>query len=105
MFSARETLSASPSISRLLSTSCVWTFNPDSSSRIFSSRVPKRLSTPRLMRTLAFIEWVLGTSKQKKAAQKGAIGLGMVRDCVGPLLRAAKDHLGLLYLDTRSSVQ
>src|ERR1035438_1120182 len=62
MVSARETLGASPSISRLLSTSWVWTHNPDSISRIFSSRVPKRLSTPLLIRTLAFIEWVLETS-------------------------------------------
>src|ERR1039457_5838725 len=62
MVSARETLGASPSISRLLSTNWVWTLSPDSMSRIFSSRVPKRLSTPLPIRTLAFIEWVLETS-------------------------------------------
>src|SRR5947209_3698046 len=36
--------------------------NPDSSNRIFSSRVPNRLSTPRLIRTLDFIKRVLSTS-------------------------------------------
>src|ERR1035437_2018928 len=38
---------------------------------MFSSRVPKRLSTPRLMRTLDFIKWVLDTSKQGKNDDKG----------------------------------
>src|ERR1022692_833573 len=66
MLAARWTLSASPSISRLLSSRWVWTPNPASINRMFSSRVPKRLSTPRVMRTLDFIKWVLDTSKQGK---------------------------------------
>src|ERR1035441_5356494 len=71
MLAARWTFSGSPSISRLLSSRWVWTPNPASINRIFSSRVPKRLSTPRLMRTLDFIKWVLGTSMQGKIGDKG----------------------------------
>src|ERR1035441_10957346 len=37
---------------------------------MFSSRVPNRLSTPRLMRTLDFIKCVLDTSKQGKIDDK-----------------------------------
>src|SRR5215469_1635282 len=69
MFSTRETFSASPSISRLLSTSCVWTPKLLSSNRIFSSRVPKRFSTPRLIRTLVFIDGVFDASDSKKTGQ------------------------------------
>src|ERR1035438_9747675 len=71
MLAARWTFSGSPSISRLLSSRWVWTPNPASINRIFSSRVPKRLSTPRLMRTLDFIKWVLGTSMRGKIGDKG----------------------------------
>ena len=38
--------------------------------RIFSSRVPKRLSTPRLIRTLDFVKWLLDTSKQGKKGDR-----------------------------------
>src|ERR1035437_933230 len=71
MLAARLTFSASPSISRLLSSRWVWTPNPASINRMFSSRVPKRLSTPRLMRTLDLIKWVLDTSKQGIIDDKG----------------------------------
>src|ERR1017187_7914535 len=71
MLAARLTFSASPSISRLLSSRWVWTPNPASINRMFSSRVPKRLSTPRLMRTLYLIKWVLDTSKQGRIDDKG----------------------------------
>src|ERR1022692_1323960 len=70
MLAARLTFSGSPSISRLLSRRWVWTPSPASINRIFSSRVPKRLSTPRLMRTLDFIKCVLDTSKQGKIDDK-----------------------------------
>src|SRR5579871_2866890 len=97
MFSARETLSASPSISRLLSTNWVWTLSPDSSNRMFSSRVPKRLSTPRLMRTLAFIDWVLGTSKQISRDKMEVFGWEWFESSPARLLRTPRDHLDLLY--------
>jgi hypothetical protein len=64
---------------------------------MFSSRVPKRLSTPRLIRTLAFIEWVLNTSKPVKTATGWDGETGMVRSFVNPLARAAEHHLLLLY--------
>jgi hypothetical protein len=43
---------------------------------MFSSRVPKRLSTPRVMRTLDFIKWVLDTSKQGKIDDKAYLSTG-----------------------------
>src|SRR6266487_796109 len=55
MLSARLTLAGSPSISRRLSMSWELTLKPFSINRMFSSRVPKRLSIPRTICTLAFI--------------------------------------------------
>src|SRR6267142_4778253 len=60
MFSARATLAGSPSISSESLISCVLTFSPDSRRRMFSSRVPNRLSIPRTMGTLVFILRVTG---------------------------------------------
>src|SRR5271157_1931347 len=101
MLSARVTLQASPSISRLLSTNWVWTLKPDSISRMFSSRVPKRLSTPLLIRTLAFIEWVLETSiGRNKRDRKGLAG-GRDSDlrqpaCAGSLIPSAYDYTSVV---------
>src|ERR1700678_3808953 len=101
MLSARETLGASPSISRLLSTSWGWRPKPDSISRIFSSRVPKRLSTPLPIRTLAFIEWVLKTSiLGNKRDRKGRAG-GRDSDlrqpaCAGSLIPSAYDYTSVV---------
>src|ERR1700722_8522350 len=93
MVSARETFSASPSISRLLSTSCVWTQRQVSISRIFSSRVPKRLSTPRMMRTLVFIEGILDTSRAGEKGAKKDAGTGALQKFDKPLARADEQHL------------
>src|SRR5664279_3789315 len=76
MLAARLTFSGSPSISRLLSSRWVCTPSPASINRMFSSRVPKRLYTPRLMRTLDFIKWVLDTSKQGKIDDKAYRSIG-----------------------------
>src|SRR5579859_3231486 len=97
MFSTRETFSASPSISMLLSTSWVWTLKPLSSNRMFSSRVPNRFSTPRLIRTLVFIEGVLDASETEKAGQNFNGGLRRYRVQASPLLQADQNHLPLLY--------
>src|SRR5689334_11894300 len=97
MFSARETLPASPSISRLLSTSCVWMPKPDSSNRMFSSRVPKRLSTPRLMRTLALIKRVDGYLRMRETVTGFSDSLGRDKTFDNPLARVLEQHLLLLY--------